>query len=129
MCVSSTQILFRIKAQGDRHQVAQALERLWKPVGKLPKQGNLRTLFNRDKTEVLLALPRYLVSTKRLANLPAATDDQLASIVAIAAEAELPLSHRRSDLYLPRCAPNLGYDFGRVDIYPAVVCHRLSRSP
>lgn len=75
---------------GDRHQVAQALERLWEPLGKPPTQGNLRALFNRDKTEVVLALPRYLVSTKLLANLPATTDDQLSSIVAIAAEAELP---------------------------------------
>ena len=75
---------------GDPHEVAQALERLWGSSGKPPKQGNLRALFNRDKTEVVLALPRYLVSTKLLANLPATTDDQLASIVAIAAEAELP---------------------------------------
>ena len=73
-----------------QYQVAQALEHLWEPLGKPPKQGNLRALFDRDKTEVVLALPRYLVSTKRLANLPAATDDQLANIVAIAAEAELP---------------------------------------
>ena len=74
----------------ERYQVVQALEHLWEPLGKPPKQGNLRALFDRDKTEVVLALPRYLVSTKRLANLPAATDDQLANIVAIAAEAELP---------------------------------------
>ena len=74
----------------DRRQMAEAMERLWAPLGKPPPQGNLRSLFNRDKTEVVLSLPRSLVSTKRLANLPAATDDQLASIVAIAAEAELP---------------------------------------
>ncbi len=74
----------------DRYQVAQALERLWEPLGKPPKQGNLRALFNRDKTEIVLAISRYLVSTKRLTNLPVATDDQLANIVAIAAEAELP---------------------------------------
>ena len=74
----------------ERYQVAQALERLWEPLGKPPKQGNLRALFDRDKTEVVLALPRYLVNTKRLVNLPAATDDQLANIVTIAAEAELP---------------------------------------
>ena len=73
-----------------QYQVAQALEHLWEPLGKPPKQGNLRALFDRDKTEVVLALPRYLVSTKRLANLPATSDDQLANIVAIAAEAELP---------------------------------------
>jgi len=74
----------------DRYQVAQTLDQLWGPSGKPPKQGNLRALFNRDTSEVVLALPRSLVSTKRIANLPAATDDQLASIVAIAAEAELP---------------------------------------
>ena len=66
------------------------MERLWAPLGKPPTQGKLSSLFNRDKTEVVLSLPRSLVSTKRLTNLPAATDDQLASIVAIAAEAELP---------------------------------------
>ena len=74
----------------DPYQVAQALERLWEPLGKPSKQGNLRTLFNRNKSEVVVALPRSLVSTKRLANLPVAADDQLASIVEIAAEAELP---------------------------------------
>ncbi len=74
----------------DRYQVAQALERLWEPLGKPSTQGNLRALFNRNKSEVVVALPRSLVSTKRLANLPAAADDQLASIVEIAAEAELP---------------------------------------
>ena len=74
----------------DRYQVAQALDHLWEPLGKPPKQGNLRALFNRDTSEVVLALPRSLVSTKRIANLPAATDDQLTSIVEIAAEAELP---------------------------------------
>ena len=74
----------------DPYQVAQALERLWESSGKPSKQGYLRALFNRDKSEVVLALPRSLVITKRLANLPAATDDQLESIVEIAAEAELP---------------------------------------
>ncbi|RKU11234.1 hypothetical protein C6503_18860 [Candidatus Poribacteria bacterium] len=74
----------------DRQQVAESVESLWAALGKPPKQGNLSSLFNRHKTEVVLALPRALVSTKRLANLPAATDDQLANIVEIAAEAELP---------------------------------------
>ena len=74
----------------DPYQVVQTLERLWEPLGKPSKQGYLRALFNRDKSEVVLALPRAMVSTKRLANLPAATDDQLTSIVEIAAEAELP---------------------------------------
>ena len=74
----------------DRQQVAKSIETLWASLGKPPKQGNLSALFNRNQTEVALALPRSLVSTKRLANLPAATDDQLANIVEIAAEAELP---------------------------------------
>ena len=74
----------------DRQQVAKSIENLWTSLGKPPKQGNLSSLFNRNQTEVVLALPRSLVSTKRLANLPAATDDQLANIVEIAAEAELP---------------------------------------
>ena len=74
----------------DRQQVAKSIETLWASLGKPPKQGNLSALFNRNQTEVVLALPRSLVSTKRLANLPAATDDQLANIVEIAAEAELP---------------------------------------
>ena len=74
----------------DRQQVAKSVENLWASLGKPQKQRNLGTLFNRNKAEVVLALPRALVSTKRLANLPAATDDQLANIVEIAAEAELP---------------------------------------
>ena len=75
---------------GDQQQVAKSIETLWASLGKPPKQGNFSSLFNRNKTEVVLALPRSLVSTKRLANLPAAADDQLANIVEIAAEAELP---------------------------------------
>ena len=74
----------------DRQQVVEKMEHLWSLLGKPPKQGNRSALFNRHKTETVLALPRALVSTKRLANLPAATDDQLANIVEIAAEAELP---------------------------------------
>ena len=74
----------------DQQQLAVSMENLWSTLGKLPKQGHLNSLFNRRKAEVVLALPRSLVSTKRLANLPAATDDQLANIVEIAAEAELP---------------------------------------
>lgn len=75
---------------GDQQQVTKAIENLWASLGKPPKQRNLSSLFNRNKTEVVLALPRSLVSTKRLANLPATADDQLANIVEIAAEAELP---------------------------------------
>ena len=78
------------QSSDDPYQVGQVLERLWEPLGKPSKQGNLSALFNRNKSEVVVALPRSLVSTKRLANLPAAADDQLASIVEIAAEAELP---------------------------------------
>ena len=74
----------------DRYQMAEAMEQLWAPLGQPPTQGRLRALLNRNKTEIVLSLPRALVSTKRLTNLPAATDDQLASIVVIAAEAELP---------------------------------------
>lgn len=74
----------------DRQRVVESVKHLWESLGHSPTQGSFRSLFNRDKTEVVLALPRFLVSTKRLSNLPAATDEQLASIVAIAAEAELP---------------------------------------
>ena len=74
----------------DRQQVAESVKHLWNSLGDLPVQGGLRPLFNRNNTEIALALPRSLVNIKRLPNLPAATDEQLASIVAIAAEAELP---------------------------------------
>ena len=74
----------------DRQQVAESVKQLWDSLGNPPTQGGIRSLFDRDKTEIVLALPRFLVNTKRLSNLPAATDEQLASIVAIAAEAELP---------------------------------------
>lgn len=74
----------------DRLQVYEAVKHLWDSLGDLPVEGGIRSLFNRNKTEIALALPRSLVNTKRLSNLPAATDEQLASIVAIAAEAELP---------------------------------------
>ena len=74
----------------DRQQVAESVKYLWESLEDLRIQGGFRSLFDRDKTEIVLALPRFLVNTKRLRNLPAATDEQLASIVAIAAEAELP---------------------------------------
>ena len=74
----------------DRLQVYESVKHLWDALGHLPVEGGIRSLFDRSKTEVVLALPRSLVNTKRLSNLPAATDEQLASIVAIAAEAELP---------------------------------------
>ena len=74
----------------DKQQVAESIRHLWTSLGGPSTKGNLFSLFNRNNPEVVLAFPRSLVSTKRLANLPTATDDQLASIVAIAAEAELP---------------------------------------
>ncbi len=74
----------------DRLQVYESMKHLWDSLGDLPVESGIRSLFNRNKTEVALALPRSLVNTKRLSNLPAATDEQLTSIVAIAAEAELP---------------------------------------
>ena len=74
----------------ERQQIVESIARLWAPLGNPPTQRDLRSFFNRDKTEIALALPRFLVSTKRLGNLPAATDDQLSNIVAISAETELP---------------------------------------
>ena len=74
----------------DRQYVVESIERLWASLDDPPTQRNLRSLFSRDKAEIALALPRFFVSTKRLGNLPAATDDQLANIVAISVETELP---------------------------------------
>lgn len=74
----------------DRQHVVESIARLWASLDDPPTQRNLRSLFSRDKAEIALALPRFFVSTKRLGNLPAAPDDQLANIVAISAETELP---------------------------------------
>lgn len=74
----------------DRLQVSESVKHLWDSLGNPPAEGGIRSLFNRNRTEVVLALPRSLVNTKRLSNLPAVRDEQLASIVAIAAETELP---------------------------------------
>ena len=74
----------------ERQEIVESVGHLWAPLGDPSTQRDLRSLFTRDKTEIALALPRALVSTKRLGNLPAATDDQLANIVAISAETELP---------------------------------------
>ena len=74
----------------DEQYVVESIARLWTSLDDPPTQRNLRSLFSRDKAEIALALPRFFVSTKRLGNLPAATDDQLANIVAISAETELP---------------------------------------
>lgn len=74
----------------EQHQVVEPVARLWAALGNTPTRRNLLSLFSRNTTEIALALPRFLVSTKRLGNLPVATDDQLANIVAISAETELP---------------------------------------
>ena len=74
----------------DKQQVAESIRHLWASLGSPAQKGNLLSLFNRSDLAVVLALPRSLVNTKRLANLPTATDDQLANIVTIAAESELP---------------------------------------
>ena len=76
--------------KADKQQVAESIRHLWASLGSPAQKGNLLSLFNRSDLEVVLALPRSLVNTKRLANLPTATDDQLANIVTIAAESELP---------------------------------------
>ena len=70
--------------------MAESIRHLWASLGSPAQKGNLLSLFNRSDLAVVLALPRSLVNTKRLANLPTATDDQLANIVTIAAESELP---------------------------------------
>jgi type IV pilus assembly protein PilM len=58
--------------------IVQALQNLWKKVG------------GRQKT-VVLAIPRLLVTARRLTNLPAtATDEQLSGLAAMQAETELP---------------------------------------
>ncbi|MDE0555320.1 MAG: pilus assembly protein PilM [Candidatus Poribacteria bacterium] len=74
----------------EQQQAVEPVARLWAALGNTPTRRNLLSLFSRNTTEIALALPRFLVSTKRLANLPVATDDQLANIVAISAETELP---------------------------------------
>lgn len=73
-------------ADGDEMQSVAAL---WARLSYRAPKG-VQAIFSRQKTEVGVALPRYLVNTKRLANLPAATDAQLANVVALAAETELP---------------------------------------
>ena len=74
----------------ERQEVVESVARLCAPLGPLSTQRNLRSLFSKDKMEIAIALPRFLVSTKRLGNLPTATDDQLTNIVSISAETELP---------------------------------------
>ncbi|MCE2395189.1 type IV pilus assembly protein PilM [Candidatus Poribacteria bacterium] len=58
--------------------ISEALQRVWRGVGG-------------RSTSVALSIPRLLVTSRRLTNLPAAaTDDQLSNLVAIQAETELP---------------------------------------
>lgn len=66
-------------------QISEAVKKLWNQLGL--KQ----TIFNKHRMEVAVALPRRFVVNKRLPNLPPATsDEQLPSMVAMAAETELP---------------------------------------
>jgi len=74
--------------QDDRQTVTELVRQLWTDLGSAPT--GILSIFNRNQTHVGVALPRSLVSTKRLANLPATTDEQLAEVVALAAETELP---------------------------------------
>ena len=71
-------------------EVVESVARLWSALGSSPARSKLHSLFKKDKMEIAISLPRFLLSTKRLGNLPTATDDQLANIVAISAETELP---------------------------------------
>ena len=66
-------------------QISDAVKQLW------DKLKVKQTVFNKHKLEVAIALPRRFVVTKRLPNIPpATTDDQLPTMVAMAAETELP---------------------------------------
>ena len=65
----------------DDQTIQQTLQKLWKKV------------LGRKKIPVVLSIPRLLVTSRRLSNLPAAvTDDQLPSLVATQAETELPFT-------------------------------------
>ncbi len=58
--------------------ISETLQQLWRQVGG-------------RNTPVVLSIPRLLVTSRRLTNLPAAaTDDQLSNLVAMQAETELP---------------------------------------
>ena len=58
----------------DRQQVAESVKHLWESLGDPPMQRNLRSLFNRDRTEVAVALPRFLVNTCLLYTSPSPRD-------------------------------------------------------
>lgn len=75
--------------RADSQSVAASVDAVWARLGYRPATG-VQAIFSRQKTEVGVALPRYLVNTKRLVNLPSASDAQLANVVALAAETELP---------------------------------------
>ncbi len=65
----------------DDQTIQQTLQKLWKKV------------LGRKKLPVVLSIPRLLVTSRRLKNLPASvTDDQLPGLVAIQAETELPFA-------------------------------------
>lgn len=65
----------------DDQTIQQTLQNLWKRV------------LGRKKFPVVLSIPRLLVTSRRLSNLPdVVTDDQLPSLVAIQAETELPFT-------------------------------------
>ncbi len=67
--------------ESDDQTIEQTLQKLW------------RQLLGRKKIPVVLSIPRLLVTSRRLKNLPAAvTDDQLPGLVAIQAETELPFA-------------------------------------
>ena len=74
----------------ERYQITESIKQLWDSLGKPPTPSSFAAVLNRERTDIVLTLPRFSVNTKRLPNLPAATDEQLESIVAIAAETELP---------------------------------------
>ena len=65
----------------DDKTIQQTLQKLWKRI------------LGRKKIPVVLSIPRLVVTSRRLTNLPdAVTDDQLPSLVAIQAETELPFT-------------------------------------
>lgn len=69
----------------NQEQVSDAVKQLW------DKLKLKQTVFNKHKLDVAISLPRRFVVTKRLPNIPpATTDDQLPTMVAMAAETELP---------------------------------------
>ncbi len=73
----------------DEQDITAAINLLWKDVADFIPTG-IRAVSWGNKTDVVIALPRFLVSTKRLTNLPATSDEQLENVVAVAAETEMP---------------------------------------